>query len=159
MLIILIIGCSTDNPEEKINTLQNQIDTLSEENYQLENQIKNLNNDKTELESDINRLNEKISEDKPETTNPPTNGETEIKVLTMEDYSCNLDTDCVLKSYPGCSGESIMIIDTCINKDVEIPPYINCEGNMQTPTIGQIINCKCVENPSGEYPEKYCKGT
>ena len=47
--------------------------------------------------------------------------------LDWEDFACDSDEDCVIKSYPYCSGGKMEVREGCINKNTKPPAYIYCK--------------------------------
>lgn len=58
-------------------------------------------------------------------------------------YSCNTDSDCVLKKRPFCCGEMLQYYNWCYHKNVE-PEAISCKGVGSCPGIvGSAKSCVC----------------
>lgn len=59
------------------------------------------------------------------------------------EYSCNTDSDCVLKDRPYCCGEKLEYYKWCYHKDV-VPEVISCKGVGSCPgLVGSAKSCVC----------------
>lgn len=59
------------------------------------------------------------------------------------DYSCSINTDCVLKNRPYCCGEKLEYYQWCYPKNVE-PEVISCAGVGSCPGLaGSAKSCVC----------------